>query len=76
MGWAFLDACLENNDKPYIALKMVFQQENIRTDPEKFKAFWLQHHEIESHPQQKKNSFLMKTALLGEDCCYEERLHL
>lgn len=54
MEWAFLGLfilapCLENNHKWYVALKMAYQQENIRTDSETFKAFWLQHHEIESH---------------------------
>lgn len=54
MEWAFLGLfilapCLENNHKLYVALKMAYQQENIRTDSETFKAFWLQHHEIESH---------------------------
>lgn len=76
LGLFNLDPCLENNHNPYIALKMAYQQENIRTDPETFKAFQLQHHEIESHLQQQKNSSLTKTALLGEYCCYEKRLHL
>lgn len=67
---------MENNHKPYIALKMAYQQENIRTDPEMFEAFRLQHDEIESHLQQQKNSLLTQTALLGEDCSYEKRLHL
>lgn len=55
---------------------MAYQQENIRTDPETFKAFWLQHREIESHLQQQKNSSLTKIALLGEGSCYDKRLHL
>lgn len=59
---------MENNRKPYIALKMSHQQENIRTDPKIFKAYWLQHHEIESHLQQQKNSSLTKTVVLAEDC--------
>jgi len=76
LGLFVLDPRLENNHKPYIALKMAYKQENIRTDPETFEAFRLQHHETESHLQQQKNSSLTKIALLGEDCCYKKRLHL
>lgn len=39
LGLFILNPCLENNCKPYIALKMSHQQENIRTDPKIFKAF-------------------------------------
>lgn len=67
LGLFILVPCLENNHKWYVALKMAYQQENIRTDSEMFKAFRLQHHEIESHLQQQKNSSLTKIALLGED---------
>lgn len=76
LGLFILAPCLENNHKWHVALKRAYQQENIRTDPEMFKAFRLQHHEIESHLQQQKNSSLRKIALLGEDCFYEKRLHL
>lgn len=60
LGLFILDQCLENNHKLYIDFKMAYQQENIRTDPEAFKAFRLQHREIQSHLQQQKNPLVTK----------------
>lgn len=76
LGLFILDPRLENNHKLYITLKMAYQQENIRTDPKMFEASRLQHHEIESHLPQQKNSSLTKIALVSEDCCYEKRVTL
>lgn len=79
LGLFILDQCLENNHKLYIDFKMAYQQENIRTDPEAFKAFRLQHREIQSRLQQQKNPLVtkqrcwMKTVIMKKGYTYNSR---